>query len=43
VAFLEKSKTTGAVVAKDVDVKVDEIEATDLRVIFEAPRLASRF
>ena len=43
-AFLEKGKTTAAVVAKSAEVEADEIKADDLREIFEAfPRLASRF
>jgi extracellular factor (EF) 3-hydroxypalmitic acid methyl ester biosynthesis protein len=43
-AFLERGKTTAAVVAKDVGVEVDEITADDLRDLFEAfPRLAFRF
>jgi len=43
-AFLEKGRTTAAVVAKDVEVEVDEIQSADLRGIFEAfPRLAYRF
>ncbi len=43
-AFLEKGRTTAAVIAKSEEVQTDEIMATDLRGIFEAfPRLASRF
>lgn len=43
-AFLEKGKTTAAVVTKSAEVVVDEINADDLREIFEAfPRMASRF
>jgi CRP-like cAMP-binding protein len=43
-AFLEQSKASAAVVAKDEEVEVDEINAQELREIFEAfPRLASRF
>ncbi|MGD0569996.1 MAG: cyclic nucleotide-binding domain-containing protein [Candidatus Sulfotelmatobacter sp.] len=44
IAFLEKGRATAAVVAKDEEVVVDEINAGELREIFEAfPRLASRF
>jgi extracellular factor (EF) 3-hydroxypalmitic acid methyl ester biosynthesis protein len=44
IAFLEKGRTTAAVVAKDEEVEVDEINSDELREIFEAfPRLASRF
>ncbi len=43
-AFLEKGKATAAVIARSVEVAVDEVKADDLREIFEAfPRLASRF
>jgi extracellular factor (EF) 3-hydroxypalmitic acid methyl ester biosynthesis protein len=43
-AFLEQSRATAAVVAKEVNVEVDEIDTQDLRAILEAfPRLASRF
>jgi CRP-like cAMP-binding protein len=43
-AFLEQSKATAAVVAKDEEVEVEEIEAHALREILEAfPGLASRF
>ncbi|MGC2173412.1 MAG: cyclic nucleotide-binding domain-containing protein [Candidatus Sulfotelmatobacter sp.] len=43
IAFLEKGRTTAAVVAKS-EVEVDEINAQELREMFEAfPRLASRF
>src|ERR1700722_7925987 len=43
-AFLEKGKTTAAVIARSVEVEADEIKANDLRAIFEAfPRLAARF
>jgi CRP-like cAMP-binding protein len=43
-AFLEKGRTTASVVAKDLEVEVDEILASDLRDLFEAfPRLAYRF
>jgi len=44
IAFLEKGRATAAVVAKDEEVEVDEINARELREMFEAfPRLASRF
>jgi CRP-like cAMP-binding protein len=43
-AFLEQGRATAAMVAKDVEVDVDEIKAHDLREILEAfPRLSSRF
>jgi CRP-like cAMP-binding protein len=43
-AFLEKGKATAAVIAKDEEVEVDEVDAHELREILEAfPRLASRF
>jgi len=43
-AFLERGRTTASVVARDIEVQVDEILATDLRDIFEAfPRFAYRF
>ena len=43
-AFLERGKTTAAVVAQDAEVEVDEITYSELRDTFEAlPRLASRF
>ena len=43
-AFLEQGKATAAVVAKDDEVEVDEINAREMRGILEAfPRLASRF
>ena len=43
-AFLERGKTTAAVVASDTEVQADEIMASDLREIFDAfPRLAYRF
>ena len=43
-AFLEKGKATASVIAKDLEVEVDEILASDLRILFEAfPRLAYRF
>jgi CRP-like cAMP-binding protein len=44
IAFLEKGRATAAVVAKDQEVEVDEINARELREVFEAfPGLASRF
>ncbi len=44
ISFLEKGRATAAVVAKDDEVEVDEINAHELREIFESfPRLASRF
>jgi CRP-like cAMP-binding protein len=44
IAFLEQSRSTAAVIAKDEVVEVDEISAVELRKILEAfPRLASRF
>jgi extracellular factor (EF) 3-hydroxypalmitic acid methyl ester biosynthesis protein len=44
IAFLERGRTTAAVVAKDGEVEVDEINSNELRAVFEAfPRLASRF
>jgi extracellular factor (EF) 3-hydroxypalmitic acid methyl ester biosynthesis protein len=43
-AFLEKGRATASVIAKDVEVEVDEINARELREMFESfPRLASRF
>jgi CRP-like cAMP-binding protein len=43
-AFLERGRSTASVIARDVDVQVDEIMAGDLREIFEAfPRLGYRF
>lgn len=43
-AFLERGKATATVVARDTEVKADEISGADLREIFEAfPRLGSRF
>jgi extracellular factor (EF) 3-hydroxypalmitic acid methyl ester biosynthesis protein len=43
-AFLEKGRATASVIAKDNEVEVDEINARELREMFEAfPRLASRF
>jgi CRP-like cAMP-binding protein len=43
-AFLEKGRTTAAVIARSEEVQTDEIMANDLREIFDAfPRLASRF
>jgi CRP-like cAMP-binding protein len=44
IAFLEQSRTTAAVIAKDEVVEVDEISVVELRKILEAfRRLASRF
>ena len=44
IAFLEKGRSSAAVIAKDTEVEVDEVNADELRAIFEAfPRLASRF
>jgi CRP-like cAMP-binding protein len=43
-AFLERSKASAAVVAREEEVEVDKISAHELRKILEAfPRLASRF
>jgi CRP-like cAMP-binding protein len=43
-AFLEQSKASAAVVAREEEVEVDKISAHELRKILEAfPRLASRF
>jgi extracellular factor (EF) 3-hydroxypalmitic acid methyl ester biosynthesis protein len=43
-AFLGQSRATATVVAKDVEIEVEEINSQDLRAILEAfPRLASRF
>lgn len=43
-AFVEQSRATAAVVAKDLEVEVDEIAALELREILDAfPRLAVRF
>jgi CRP-like cAMP-binding protein len=43
-AFVEQSKATAAVVAKDEEVDVDEINLQELRKILDAfPGLASRF
>ena len=43
-AFVEQSRATAAVVAKDLEVEVEEISANELREILEAfPRLAVRF
>jgi CRP-like cAMP-binding protein len=43
-AFLEQGKATAAVIAKDEEVGVDEVNARELGEILEAfPRLASRF
>jgi extracellular factor (EF) 3-hydroxypalmitic acid methyl ester biosynthesis protein len=44
IAFLEQSKASAAVVAREEEVEVDKISAHELRKILEAfPRLASRF
>ena len=44
IAFLDSGRATAAVVAKDSEVEVDEINSRELREVFEAfPRLASRF
>lgn len=44
IAFLEQGKAAAAVIAKDEEVEVDQINAQELRKILEAfPRLASRF
>jgi extracellular factor (EF) 3-hydroxypalmitic acid methyl ester biosynthesis protein len=44
IAFLDNGRATAAVVAKDNEVEVDEINVRELRDVFEAfPRLASRF
>jgi CRP-like cAMP-binding protein len=44
IAFLEKGRATAAVIAKDENVEVDEVNAEELRALFESfPRLASRF
>jgi CRP-like cAMP-binding protein len=44
IAFLEQSRATAAVIAKDEVVEVEEIKAVELRKILEAfSRLASRF
>jgi len=43
-AFLEQGKASAAVIAKEEEVEVDEINAHELREVMEAfPRLASRF
>jgi CRP-like cAMP-binding protein len=43
-AFLQQGTATAAVVAREDDVEVDELNATELRSIFQAfPGLASRF
>src|SRR5580704_2396750 len=43
-AFLEQGKTTAAVIAKEEEVEVEEINTRELREVLEAfPRLASRF
>jgi CRP-like cAMP-binding protein len=42
-AFLEKGRATASVIAKDDEVEVDEVNARELREMFEAfSRLASR-
>ncbi len=44
IAFLEKSRATAAVVARDESVEVDQIDTRDLQEIFDAySGLASRF
>jgi CRP-like cAMP-binding protein len=44
IAFLEKSRATAAVVAKDESVEVDQVDTRDLQEIFDAySGLASRF
>jgi CRP/FNR family cyclic AMP-dependent transcriptional regulator len=44
IAFLEGGKATAAVVASEEEVEVDEVDAKELRALFEAfPGLASRF
>ncbi|MHB8216387.1 MAG: cyclic nucleotide-binding domain-containing protein [Candidatus Sulfotelmatobacter sp.] len=44
IAFLEQSKASAAVVAREEEVEVEQISAHELRKILEAfPRLASRF
>jgi CRP-like cAMP-binding protein len=44
IAFLEKGKATAAVVAKEENVGADELNATELRELFQTfPGLASRF
>jgi CRP/FNR family cyclic AMP-dependent transcriptional regulator len=44
IAFLERGRSSAAVVACDEEVEVDEIQAKELRSLFEAfPGLASRF
>jgi len=43
-AFLERGCATAAVVAKSFELEADEIQADDLREVFDAfPRLAARF
>lgn len=43
-AFLEKTKATASVIAKEEEVEVDEVKAEDLRSLFNSfPGLASRF
>jgi len=44
ISFLEQSRASAAVVARDEEVEVEEISAQELQKILEAfPRLASRF
>ena len=44
IAFLEKSRATAAVVAKDESVEVDQVDSHDLQEIFDSySGLASRF
>lgn len=44
IAFLERGKSTAAVVAREQEVEADQLNAKELRAIFEAfPGLASRF
>jgi CRP-like cAMP-binding protein len=43
-AFLEHGKASAAIIAKDEEVEVDELNAHEMREVMEAfPRLASRF
>ena len=43
-AFLEKTKATASVIAKEEELEVDEVRAEDLRSLFKSfPGLASRF
>jgi CRP-like cAMP-binding protein len=43
-AFLEQGKASAAVIAKDEEVEVEELNAHEMREVMEAfPRLASRF